>query len=243
MYTIRVIIIVMLMLGLPGYSLESDASPKEEFDTQMRLALKADPAAQFRVAQMYEKGSGTHTDMALAYLWYRKAALQGHAGARERLAELDNAATREIDGVNERERMDAVVKALRERPGPAEPARPAAVDPPRPKAPAKPPVAAHVPPDAIERAAREKAALERAATPPATRTPASEKPAPAEIAKPQPVVTAPVETPPTQPTPAARPATAPPATAKTPAPATAEDAEFSANPCKGPSARFLSTCK
>jgi len=47
-----------------------------------------DADAQFRVARMYERGEGTDASPMMALTWYRRAAVNGHAGAQFRLSEL-----------------------------------------------------------------------------------------------------------------------------------------------------------
>ena len=47
-----------------------------------------DPEAQFEVARRYERGDGTSASPMLALTWYRRAAVNGHAGAAFRLSEL-----------------------------------------------------------------------------------------------------------------------------------------------------------
>jgi hypothetical protein len=47
-----------------------------------------DPEAQFEVARRYERADGTVASPAFARTWYRRAAVNGHAGAAFRLSEL-----------------------------------------------------------------------------------------------------------------------------------------------------------
>lgn len=47
-----------------------------------------DPEAQFEVARRYERGDGTVASPGFARTWYRRAAVNGHAGAAFRLSEL-----------------------------------------------------------------------------------------------------------------------------------------------------------
>jgi hypothetical protein len=47
-----------------------------------------DPDAQFEVARRYERGHGTTASPGYALRWYRRAAVNGHAGAAFRLSEL-----------------------------------------------------------------------------------------------------------------------------------------------------------
>jgi hypothetical protein len=49
---------------------------------------EGDAEAQFEVARAYERGEGTVASPMLARSWYRRAAVNGHAGAAFRLSEL-----------------------------------------------------------------------------------------------------------------------------------------------------------
>jgi uncharacterized protein len=52
------------------------------------LAVRGDPAAQFNLGLMYEKGQGVTRDTTRAALWYRKSADQGFAEAQNNLGRL-----------------------------------------------------------------------------------------------------------------------------------------------------------
>ena len=52
------------------------------FDFQMKLAVKGNAEAQFKVGEMYETGFGVKEDKAEAANWITKAADQGHARAQ-----------------------------------------------------------------------------------------------------------------------------------------------------------------
>ena len=66
-----------------------------ETGLQRHIDKKSDernnPAAQFNLGQMYEKGEGVGQDREEAVKWYREAAGQGDAEARSRLYALDSA--------------------------------------------------------------------------------------------------------------------------------------------------------
>lgn len=205
-----------------------------DFKSQMTLASKGDREAQYRVGEMYEKGMGTDQDMSLAIIWYGKASLQGDNRAAERLSALDRSNAREVKE-NEQSRVDSVMKALRQQES-DEVVRnranrekaaidKAAADKAAAETRARQQAQAQ---DATARA-REKAAAEAAAAK-ARSEPA--KPAPVAAAKPAPVQAA---------KPAPAPAAKPAETSKKES-TDAERAEFSSNPCKGPQAKFLSTC-
>lgn len=63
-----------------------------DFATALRLwqplADQGDPRAQNNLGVLYEDGSGVASDLTVAAEWYRKAAAQGHVGARKNLADL-----------------------------------------------------------------------------------------------------------------------------------------------------------
>lgn len=192
-----------------------------EFKSQMALAGKGDKEAQYRLGEMYEKGLGTAQDLSLAIIWYGKAALQGDKRASDRLSALDNSNTREVKE-NEQSRVDSVMKALRQQEA-DEAARARAA---REKS-------------VGEKAAAEKAAAEARARQQAQDAARAREKAMAEAsasrtrfvpAKPAPE-------------PAAKPAEPPKAETPKKENVEADRAEFSSNPCKGPQAKFLSTCK
>jgi hypothetical protein len=203
---------------------------------RMTLANKGDVEAQYRVGEMYEKGLGTAQDLSLAIIWYGKASLQGDKRATGRLSALDRSTAAEVKE-NEQSRVDSVMKALRQQES-DEAVRnrasrekaaidKAAADKAAAETRARQQAQAQ---DASARA-REKAAAEAAAAAKArselakAAPVAAAKPAPVQAAKPAPVQ-------------AAKPAEKPKKES-----VESERAEFSSNPCKGPQAKFLSTCQ
>jgi TPR repeat protein len=194
------------------------ADPKDEtsvriFQAQMQLAQSGDAAGQYYVGEMYEKGLGTDQDLKIAHAWYTKSAAQGNALAKDKLANW--------------ERIQQEIANAKE--GTAR-AKQIAIE--AAKAEQRAAEAAR----AKQAEAKEK---ERQSAEARAKQLAQEKERAAKEAKARPVpVSAPV-TP--QPVPAAQ---ATKAAVKTP-PTTEDknDPAFSANPCKGPSAKFLSTCK
>lgn len=171
-----------------------DNAAVRRFQSQTSSAMQGKAEEQFRLGEMYEKGEGTHSDLAMAYLWYNRAASQGHAVAKEKIANMD----KNKAGVSEEQaRVDAAMRALQQQ-----------SDRDRPKPAAKPAEAAKPQP------------APQPATRPVAKAPEAVAPAP---------TTAPVK-------PASTDAVAAPEKGK---PA---DGGFSSNPCKGPQAKFLSTC-
>ena len=51
--------------------------------------LQGDPDAQYVLSGMYFQGVGVPKDQGVAMQWLRKAAAQGHARAKARLAQLN----------------------------------------------------------------------------------------------------------------------------------------------------------
>ena len=56
----------------------------------LQAANQGDADAQFNLGWMHDKGEGVPQNHALAASWYRKAADQGHADAKQRLETLKN---------------------------------------------------------------------------------------------------------------------------------------------------------
>ena len=216
----------------------TDPAAVNEFKSQLTLASKGNIESQYRVGEMYEKGVGTDQDTSLAIIWYGKAALQGDKRAAARVSALDRSTAAEVKE-NEQSRVDSVMKALRQQES-DEAVRnrasrekaaidKAAADKAAAETRARQQAQAQ---DATARA-REKAAAEAAAAA-KTRSDVA-KAASVPMAKPAPVPT----------TTTAKPAsatTAKPAETPKKESADSERAEFSSNPCKGPQAKFLSTC-
>jgi colicin import membrane protein len=201
-----------------------DPAAVREFKSQMALASKGDVEAQYRVGEMYEQGLGTAQDLSLAIIWYGKASIQGDKRATDRLSALDHSTAREVREVkeNEQARVDSVMKALRQQEA-EEAARARAA---REKS-------------AGEKAAAAAAAAEKAAAEARARQQAQD----AARAREKAMAEASASTTRVAPArPAPEPATKPAETPKKESVDT-ERAEFSSNPCKGPQAKFLSTCK
>ena len=217
----------------------TDPTAVNQFKSQLTLANKGEMEAQYRVGEMYEKGLGTDQDVSLAIIWYGKASLQGDKRANERLNALDRSRAADVKE-NEQSRVDSVMKALRQQESDESvrtrasrekaAADKAAADKAAAEARARQQAQAQAQ-DATARA-REKAAAEAAVA--KTRSDVA-KAAMVPMAKPAPVPT----------TTTAKPAsatTAKPAETPKKESADSERAEFTSNPCKGPQAKFLSTC-
>ena len=225
------ILIALLLAGCVATAAQAaptNPAAVNEFKSQLTLANKGDRDAQYRVGEMYERGLGTDPDLPLAIIWYGRASQQGDNRAAERLSALDRSNTREVKE-KEQSRVDSVMKALRQQESDEAvrtrasrekaAADKAAADKAAAETRARQQAQAQAQ-DATARA-REKAAADAAA---ARARSELAKPAPVPAAKPAPV-------------PAAKPAETPKKES-----ADGERAEFSSNPCKGPQAKFLSTC-
>lgn len=205
------LVVVMLLFGLSAVQADdSDPAEARLFKVQQFLAKSGDPAGQYYLAEMYEKGLGTPQDMQQALLWYKKSAELGNPKAEEKLANWDknlenarkakeradtDAKAAELAKVKQQEEAEAAAKAKAR--AAAEAARKTTAEPVMPKT---------------------------------TSTSSTNNPK-----------TAGAKTPP---------AGTPPANEKTPHGAAAADSKenndpdvFTTNPCKGPQAKFLSTCR
>jgi len=219
----------------------TDPTAVNQFKSQLTLANKGEMEAQYRVGEMYEKGLGTDPDVSLAIIWYGKASLQGDKRANERLNALDRSRAADVKE-NEQSRVDSVMKALRQQESDESvrtrasrekaAADKAAADKAAAEARARQQAQAQAQAQDATARAREKAAADAAAA--RTRSDVA-KAASVPMAKPAPVPTATTAKP-------ASATTAKPAETPKKESAESERAEFTSNPCKGPQAKFLSTC-
>ena len=243
-------VIVLLLFGLSiAQAEEPDDVESRLFKVQLFLAKSGDPAGQYYLAEMYEKGLGTPQDMQQALMWYKKSAELGNPKAEEKLVNWDKSqenarkakeraeaeAAAELTKARQLEEADAAAKAKAR--AAAEAARKAAE---QAKAAELAKVKQQEEADAAAKAAKLRAATEAA------------RKAPEESAMPKTTTTTsgPAGSHKTADTknPAAGPT--PPAKEKTPPNAAKADAKdnnsaegFTTNPCKGPQAKFLSTCQ
>ena len=206
-----------LAVAAPVQADELDPISVGLFKVQMDLAQSGDPAGQYHVGEMYEKGLGTAQSWDEAFVWYTKAAAQGNAKA---LGKIENWERTKHEAIRAQERAAAEVRALDEAQQAAKARERAAAE-----------AAARAKAEAKARAEAEAKARERAKAEAEAKTKVKQQSETAAKAKQQ-----------AEAKPAPKPAPAePPKTAAT-EPA-ADDPEFKANPCKGPQAKFLSTCK
>jgi len=84
--SLRTAVIHMLLLVVVVFLTEISAVHADGlFDFQMKLAVKGNAEAQFKIGEMYETGFGVKQDMALANEWISKSARQGHEVAKFKL--------------------------------------------------------------------------------------------------------------------------------------------------------------
>lgn len=208
-------------------------TPDERLVSQIAKALTNDPQAQYELGRMYEHGVGTPPDPKLAHFWYAKAAKQNFRPALDKIESWDA----EIERQQEREQAERARKAeaarvARERAAQLE--AEAAAKAARQRAAE----------EAAAKAAKEKAAQEAAAKA-AKEQAAQEAAAATARLKRQEATAAPPNSPPRSKSDAPAAGAAPTSAAGTGAEKKGgeDKTEFSANPCKGPSAKFLSTCQ
>ena len=235
------VFLVMLCLCPAAYG-ESDSKDVQDaelrFSIQMTSALNNDPKAQFLVAEMYEQGVGTPQNLRMAHLWYTKSANQKYAPAIAKLAswgsekQKTDAAHERADEQKHRQaeaaaaakaaREEAVAKAARE--------QRAAEEQKRRQAEAAAKAARE---EAAAKAAREQRAAEEqkrrqaeAAAASTTAVKAAQAAETASAAKEKQSGTTRLKD-----------------KGTTEKSAEKGDAEFKANPCKTPTAKFTSTCQ
>ncbi len=85
-------LLVFLSCGSVALAADNQEIWKGLFGYQQKMANLGNAEAQFKLAEMYEQGSGVAADRAQARHWYQQAAAQGYPPAQQRLAQLDAAA-------------------------------------------------------------------------------------------------------------------------------------------------------
>ncbi len=241
--TIRTKTLAIVVFACAALAAHAEAPASRDFQNTKVLALKSDLASQFRLAEMYDKGIGTERDEALAYLWYRKAAGQGHGEAKQRLEAMER---NSADANQEAARTESVMRAMRHQEE-AETARARDRERLAAEARAKRESELRLTRETEARAAEMRIEREVEARLARERT-MLEKAAAASAAKPaksnadlSPTVLADSPRQTQYGYAAKKPETAP--VAKAPAEKSEGSSSFSANPCKGPTAKFLSTCQ
>ena len=225
------VLLVTLCLCPAAYG-EPDSKDVQDaelrFSIQMTSALNNDPKAQFLVAEMYEQGAGTPQNLRMAHLWYTKSANQKYAPAIAKLAswggekkQTEAAQAR----AEEQKRRQAEAEAAAATAAKAAQARAEEQKRRQAEAEAAAATAAKASQARAEEQKRRQAEAEAAAV--------------AAIKAAQAAETAPVAK--EKPSETSRPKDKPKSTADKNA--GKADAEFKANPCKTPTAKFTSTCQ
>lgn len=85
-----------ILIALCSYGTSSNLSAADSlaaadtvFRFQSKMAQRGHVASQYALAYMYESGQGTDKDLSLASNWYRQAAQQSYAPAKDRLIYID----------------------------------------------------------------------------------------------------------------------------------------------------------
>ncbi len=241
-------VIILLLFGLTGVQAdEPDAVEVRLFKVQLFLAKSGDAEGQYYLAEMYEKGLGTPQDMQQALAWYKKSAELGNPKAEEKLANWNK---NQENARKAKERAEADAKA-------AELAKVKQQEEAEAAAKAKTRAAAEAARKAAEQTkaaelakVKQQEEAEAAAKAKAQATAEAARKAAEESAKPKTTSANPAGSPkivdPKNPSAGQTPA----AKEKKPAGATSADSKesnnpegFTSNPCKGPQAKFLSTCR
>lgn len=84
--TCHLLFLLSLLSALPAESAGIDDVDQRLFQVQQSLATKGDARAQYYLGEMYEQGLGTGQNLDEAFKWYAKAAEQGDALAKRKLA-------------------------------------------------------------------------------------------------------------------------------------------------------------
>ena len=95
MLRFAVLLLALLFAG-SAFGQQSDDLQARTFKYFMTRANNGDKNAQFIVGNRYAAGLGVKRDLDEAYIWYAKAAEQGHEVAKEKL-ERRNRAAREAE--------------------------------------------------------------------------------------------------------------------------------------------------
>lgn len=85
-FTCHLILLLSLLLATSVKAAGIDDADERLFQVQQSLASKGDARAQYYLGEMYEQGLGTTQNFDEAFKWYAKAADQGDALAKRKLA-------------------------------------------------------------------------------------------------------------------------------------------------------------
>ncbi len=86
----RLILFISLCFILPAgvYAVDASSQANNVFNFQQKLANKGNARAQYKLATMYESGTGTEQDLEQAKHWYYKASSAGIKAANDRMTYL-----------------------------------------------------------------------------------------------------------------------------------------------------------
>ncbi|MDA8362654.1 MAG: SEL1-like repeat protein [Gammaproteobacteria bacterium] len=79
------ILLASLALG-PAHAGTVSKAEASLFQVQLRLAQSGDPSGEFYVGEMYQQGLGTPRNLEKAHKWYERSARKGNLEAKEKLA-------------------------------------------------------------------------------------------------------------------------------------------------------------
>jgi TPR repeat protein len=85
-FTCHIILLLSLLMPMSVSAAGIDGADERLFQVQQSLAGKGDARAQYYLGEMYEQGLGTTQNFDEAFKWYAKAADQGDALAKRKLA-------------------------------------------------------------------------------------------------------------------------------------------------------------
>jgi TPR repeat protein len=77
---------ILLITGVPVKAASLDNADERLFRVQLVMAEKGNVHAQYYLGEMHEQGLGTRQNLGEAFKWYEKAAEQGDAWAKRKLA-------------------------------------------------------------------------------------------------------------------------------------------------------------
>jgi hypothetical protein len=210
---------------------DQDPAQVKLFRIQEGLARAGDPEGQYYLGEMYENGLGTPPDRQSALIWYQKSAAQGNAKAAAKLAKWKGEAQRDQERAAEAIRAAEAARLKQQADADAAAAARAKIQAAKAAESARAAEALRARQQAEADSAalaRARAAIEASAksfgTSPAPRTTPTLEPSPSPGA---------IDTP----TPSGS-----NSSAKGESPSEDDATRFSVNPCKGPQAKFLSTC-
>ena len=85
-FTFHIILLLSLIMTVTVKAAGIDNADERLFQVQQSLANQGDARAQYYLGEMYEQGLGTTQNLDEAFKWYAKAADQGDALAKRKLA-------------------------------------------------------------------------------------------------------------------------------------------------------------